>query len=167
MAATVRTARTEDASALARIDVLTWTQATSPAPPPEDVESYVFFDERTVPADVLVAEIDGEILGWVKLQRSTPLPAHAHVLEIGGLAVDPSRTGTGVGGQLVEAAVAECRRRGARKVSLRVLAPNEGARRLYERCGFQLEGRLRDEFHLGGAFVDDLLMARWLDAVKV
>ncbi|EOD64089.1 GNAT family N-acetyltransferase, partial [Amycolatopsis vancoresmycina] len=64
--------------------------------------------------------------------------------------------------RLVEAAVAEARRRGARKVTLRVLGPNAGARRVYERCGFVVEGVLRGEFRIDGADVDDVLMARSL-----
>jgi RimJ/RimL family protein N-acetyltransferase len=34
--------------------------------------------------------------------------------------------------------------------------------RLYERYGFQREGTLRDEFWIGGRFVDDVLMAKRL-----
>jgi RimJ/RimL family protein N-acetyltransferase len=45
-------------------------------------------------------------------------------------------------------------------VSLRVLATNPRARRVYERAGFSVEGVLREEFVLDGAFVDDVLMAR-------
>jgi ribosomal protein S18 acetylase RimI-like enzyme len=90
------------------------------------------------------------------------MPSHAHVLEIGGLAVDPVRQGAGVGRRLVEAAVQECRRRGARKVTLRVLGPNTAARRLYDSCGFQVEGVLREEFLLEDRYVDDVLMARQL-----
>ncbi len=76
----------------------------------------------------------------------------------------PARTRAGIGRQLVEAAVAECRRRGARKVSLRVLASNPGARRLYEGCRFEVEGVLRGEFVLQGSLLDDVLMARHLTA---
>jgi RimJ/RimL family protein N-acetyltransferase len=47
----------------------------------------------------------------------------------------------------------------ARKVTLRVLGHNVGARRLYERGGLVPEGVLRDEFLLEGRHVDDVLMA--------
>lgn len=158
----VRLASDSDGPALARIDLATWTPAVSPAPPPADPTSYRFFTDRTVPSDVLVAELDDHVAGWVKVQSPTPLLSHAHVLEIGGLAVDPVRHGAGVGHGLVQAAVQECRRRGARKVTLRVLGPNTAARRLYERCGFQTEGVLREEFLLEDRYVEDILMARQL-----
>jgi len=160
----VRPAHESDGTALARIDLATWTPVVSPAPPP-DPRSHDFFTERTTTSNVLVAEVDGVIAGWVKVQPPTQLPSHAHVLEIGGLAVDPARQGAGVGRHLVQAAVGECRRRGARKVTLRVLADNAGARRLYERCGFVTEGVLRGEFLLQGRYVDDVLMAHHLRPV--
>ena len=43
-----------------------------------------------------------------------------------------------------------------------MLSTNETAMRLYERCGFQREGTLRDEFRIDGQFVDDVLMAKQL-----
>lgn len=161
-AVTVRRAQERDEPALARIDVVTWTSAVSPAPPPADAGSHVFFSDRTPPDAVLVAEVDASVVGWVKLQPVTAMPSHAHVWEIAGLAVDPSAQGTGVGRHLVEAAAQQCRRRGARKLTLRVLGPNAVARRLYDRCGFVVEGVLRGEFLLDGRYVDDVLMARHL-----
>ena len=62
----------------------------------------------------------------------------------------------------VEAAVDEARRRGARRLTLRVLGPNYAARRLYETCGFEIEGVLHGEFHVDGEDIDDVLMARAL-----
>jgi RimJ/RimL family protein N-acetyltransferase len=43
-----------------------------------------------------------------------------------------------------------------------VLGGNAGARALYTACGFVVEGVLREEFWLGGRYVDDVLMARTL-----
>ena len=91
------------------------------------------------------------------------MPSHAHVLVINGLAVDPARQGHDVGRQLVAAAADEALSRGAHKVSLRVLAPNVRARRLYEACGFTVEGVLRREFLLSDEYVDDLFMACYLE----
>ena len=156
----VRAARYDDDAALARVDAGTWTADVSPAPAPPP--GTPFFGERTRPDDVLVAVSGGEVVGYVKLHQPIPLPAHEHVLEMNGLAVEPHRQGTGAGRRLVEAAVEEARRRGARKLSLRVLGPNVRARRLYESCGFVVEGVLQGEFRLGGAYVDDVLMARHL-----
>jgi ribosomal protein S18 acetylase RimI-like enzyme len=154
---TTRPARTDDDAALLAIDIATWTNAVSPAPMPEDRTT--FFVEERGPEAYLVAEADGVVSGYISLHQNIPLESHAHVLEINGLAVDPATQGKGVGRHLVEAAVAAAKERGATKVTLRVLGHNTGARRLYERCDFTIEGVLRNEFVLDGRSVDDVLMA--------
>jgi len=153
----VRPARAGDEQALARLDRATWTTLTSPAPPPP--REWSFFNERVEIREVLVALVDDEVVGYVRLGRATPLAASDHVLMIAGLAVDPALQRQGVGRALLEAAEAEARARGARRLTLRVLARNDGARRLYERAGFVVEGVLREEFLLDGDYVDDVLMA--------
>lgn len=157
---TVRVARADDEGPLAKLDERTWTPAVSPAPPPPP--GTPFFADGTRPEDVLVAEVDGAVAGYVRLDEGFPIRAHRHVRVIGGLAVDPDRRRLGIARQLVDAAVAEARRRGARKVTLRVLGHNTAARRVYESCGFVVEGVLRAEFRVDGADVDDILMARSL-----
>jgi len=153
----VRAATAADEDALAAIDRATWSGLSSPAPPPG--EGWTFFGERTPPEEVLVAVVDDQVAGYVKLRRATPLPASDHVLTIQGLAVAPSKQGRGVGHALIDGAIAEAYRRGCRRLTLHVLGPNDRARRLYESAGFVVEGRLRGEFFLDGAYVDDLAMA--------
>jgi ribosomal protein S18 acetylase RimI-like enzyme len=154
----IRPASSDDDEALVAIDDRTWSPASSPAV--HEVLT-TFFGERADPADTVVAELGGAVVGYATLRQATTLPAHRHVVEINGVAVHPDAAGRGVGRALVEAAFAEAIRRGARKVSLRVLGTNAVARRLYARCGFVEEGVLRDEFLLEGRYVDDVLMARY------
>ena len=159
----VRQATLDDEPELRRIDLATWSPLTSPAAPPENPDEWRFFDgERRTPDGVPVAVRDGRTAGYVKLSAATPLPSSNHVKMINGLAVDPDQQGAGIGRALVEAAVRRARALGARKVTLRVLGHNGTARRLYERCGFVVEGVLKDEFYLDGRYVDDVFMARYL-----
>jgi ribosomal protein S18 acetylase RimI-like enzyme len=153
----VRPARPGDERALARLDRATWTTLSSPAPPP--ARELSFFNERVEIRDVLVAEVDGTVAGYVRLSHPHPLEASRHVLQISGIAVDPSQQRRGVGRSLIAAAAGEARARGARRLTLRVLGSNAPARRLYETSGFVVEGVLRGEFHLDGEYVDDVLMA--------
>jgi len=154
---TIRPARAADDAALVGIDDAAWNDTSSPAPTPPPGRA--FFDEDRTPDGVLVAERDGAVVGYVVLGRGFPLASHAHVLVLKEIAVDVDAVGTGIGEALVRAAVAEARRRGARRLTLRVLTTNPVAQRLYTRCGFAVEGVLRGEFHLGGRYVDDALMA--------
>ncbi len=108
---------------------------------------------------MLVALVDGEVGGYVKLGRATELAASDHVVHVDGLAVAGPCRRRGVGRALVDAAAAEARARGARRLTLRVLGHNDAARRLYESAGFVVEGIQRGEFLLEGAYVDDVLMA--------
>ena len=149
----IRQATGSDEPALTRIDRETHTPLSTIAPSQR-------FGERTRPEQTLVALVDGELAGYIAMRPPTPHPSHAHVLEVCGLSVDPGRQRLGIGRALIEAAVREAPERGARRLTLRVLSTNDPARKLYESCGFTLEGILREEFHLEGAYVDDLLMAR-------
>ncbi|WP_159059877.1 GNAT family N-acetyltransferase, partial [Streptomyces scabiei] len=63
---------------------------------------------------------------------------------------------------LLRAVQDEARRRGARRLTLRVLGHNTAARKLYESEGFVVEGVLPEEFLLDGQYVDDVLMGRRL-----
>jgi ribosomal protein S18 acetylase RimI-like enzyme len=159
----VRPARAGDERALAALDRATWTTLTSPAPPPPEPD-WSFFSERVEISDVLVAVVGGDVAGYVRLGRPTPLAASDHVVMINGLAVDPARQRQGVGKALMDAAAVEARARGARRLTLRVLAQNDAARRLYDRSGYVVEGVLRGEFCLDGEYVDDMLMALDLTA---
>ena len=153
----IRPARADDDAALRAVDAATWAWWVTPGPdrPP----GRPFFGAGEAPGDVLVAEEGGEVVGYVALGSPTRLESNRHVMDVRGLGVAPDHQGRGLGRTLMEAAVAEARRRGARKLRLRVLGANSGARALYESCGFAVEGVLREEFLLDGRYVDDVLMA--------
>ena len=153
----LRPAVSEDGPALLALDAATWSPDVTPAPEPG--RDAPFFRDGDRPEDVLVAEVDGRPVGYIQLHQATKLASNAHVLQVRGLAVDPRERGRGVGGSLIEGAIAEARRRGARRLTLRVLAPNAAARAAYDARGFQVEGVLRGEFLLGDRYVDDVVMA--------
>ena len=84
---------------------------------------------------VIVAEIDGEIVGFAAVVGG----------ELDGLFVEPDLWGGGIGGVLVDAATHEARNRG---LALKVIA-NPRARRFYENCGFSVEGEEQTRFGPG------------------
>ncbi|MEV0242908.1 GNAT family N-acetyltransferase [Streptomyces sp. NPDC050674] len=159
----IRAARPEDDGELALLDRLAWSHlhAVTPAPQPPYAP---FFSERHAPEDCLVAELGDRLVGYVLLGFPTELESNRHVRQIQGLAVAEEARGLGVGRALVGAAVDEARRRGARRITLRVLGHNTPARALYEAQGFAVEGILPEEFLLDGVYVDDVLMGRSLGA---
>ena len=158
----VREARPEDERALAKLDRATWTTLTSPAPKPAEPDAR-FFNEKVDIRNVLVAELDGEVAGYVKFDHPYPLEASKHVLHVSGLAVDPAFQRRGAGLALLDAVEVEARSRGLRRITLRVLAHNKAAVKLYEKAGYGVEGVMRGEFFLDGKYVDDMLMALELE----
>ncbi|MEU9393540.1 GNAT family N-acetyltransferase [Streptomyces sp. NPDC048324] len=153
----IRHATLDDEETLGRLDRVAWSPLHSvqprPRPPYEP-----FYNERFGPHDHLVAELDGTVVGYVRLGYPTPLACNAHVRQIQGLVVAEEARGGGVGRALLRAVREEARRQGARRLTLRVLGHNAPARRLYEAEGFVVEGVLPGEFLLQGAYVDDVLM---------
>ena len=66
--------------------------------------------------------------------------------EIANLAVSPAERGRGLGGVLLDAALAEGRRLGATETFLEVRSTNARARQLYESRGFAEVGRRRNYY---------------------
>ncbi|WKX08462.1 GNAT family N-acetyltransferase [Streptomyces sp. NL15-2K] len=157
----IRHATADDEDALGRLDRDTWSplHAVQPRPQPPYEP---FFNERYGPRDHLVAELDGSVVGFIRLGYPTSLACNTHVRAIQGLAVADEARGAGVARALLRAAQEESRRHGARRITLRVLGHNAPARRLYESEGFVVEGVLPEEFLLNGEYVDDVLMGRSL-----
>ena len=153
----IRNASLDDEETLGRLDRDTWSPLHSVQPRPQPPYE-PFYNERFGPRDHLVAESDGEVVGYIRLGCPTPLACNAHVRQIQGLVVADEARGAGVGRALLRAVREEARRHGARRLTLRVLGHNTPARTLYETEGFAVEGVLPGEFLLDGAYVDDVLM---------
>jgi ribosomal protein S18 acetylase RimI-like enzyme len=156
----IRPARTDDGEALNLLDRETWSHLHAVAPPPAPGQP--FFDERHPVDGLLVAELDGEVVGYVRVGRPTPLRVNAHVLQVQGLVLAERARGRGLGKALMRAAEDHARRRGARRLTLRVLGHNAPARALYSSLGYAVEGVLPEEMLLDGTYVDDVLMGRFL-----
>jgi ribosomal protein S18 acetylase RimI-like enzyme len=157
---TVRHAVDEDDAALLAIERVAW-DASSGFPSYRETLQDSFFT-RSGPDAHLVAEYDGKVVGYVRLQDKYPFPEGAGVLTINGLAVAPEARRLGIANALMDATTQEARRRGARKISLHVHHVNHKARRLYERHGYVIEGVHPAEFLIEGAPVDALDMAKTL-----
>lgn len=158
---TVRRAVAADEAALLGIEMTAW-DASSGFPSLTAGERTTFFAERWGPDAFIVAELDGRIVGYVRLQEKYPFPEGAGVLSINGLAVAVDVRGQGVGSVLMAAVAGEGRRRGARKIALQVHGVNTAARRLYERHGYVVEGTHPREFLIDGQYVDSLDLALFL-----
>lgn len=80
--------------------------------------------------------------------------------ELGDLAVAPQDRRRGIGGELVDAVLAEARSRGVVQIFLEVREGNRSAQGLYRSRGFELVGRRRGYY--AGPTEDALIMRRLL-----
>jgi len=108
---------------------------------------------------VLVAEVDGKVVGTLGLYRSRA-PRNIHVAGL-GMAVHDAYQGRGIGRALMEAGIdAADRWLNIVRIELEVYPDNERAIKLYESFGFAHEGRKRTAAFRDGQYVDTLMMAR-------
>jgi ribosomal protein S18 acetylase RimI-like enzyme len=161
----VRPATEADGAALAALMEETWLPTVSPG---YGREPGPFLD-RTPLEDVLLAELDGSVVGYVLVNApATPLPSNAHVALVNGLGVTRRARRRRVAETLMVAAEDRARAAGCRKLRLRVLGANAAARSLYAHLGYETEGVLHAEFLLpvgpdgAEAAVDDVLLAKWV-----
>ena len=85
---------------------------------------------------VYVAEADGSVVGWIHVFASVRLESVA-MGEIGGLIVDESHRGRGVGERLVQEAEGWAQRLGLSRIRVRTRATRTEAHRFYAREGYR------------------------------
>jgi len=114
-------------------------------------------DERRI---FLVAEHQGEIVGMITLAGSWKRKI-LHKAEL-GISVRKPYWGKGIGSMLMNEALRIAKEKGFKKIQLEVMANNERAIRLYEKFGFEIEGRKKKAILLDDEYVDLLVMGKWL-----
>lgn len=155
----------EDADALWRIarerGVMETTMGLASRPRTDYVER---IEEPSPDQHTLVAVLDGEVAGWGGLTVRRGRQRHAADL---GLAVSTARQRQGIGTALLTALLELADDwLGLRRIELTVLTGNDGARALYERHGFEVEGRLRGYVAGEGALRDVWVMGRLRPALE-
>jgi ADP-ribose pyrophosphatase YjhB (NUDIX family)/ribosomal protein S18 acetylase RimI-like enzyme len=88
--------------------------------------------------DVLVAEFQGEIIGFLVLSYVSALTGIRAWID--DIAVDPNRRRQGIGQALVEAAIQRASRRGATHLFMDTSRGNPDAQSFYRACGFEQDG---------------------------
>ncbi|MFN6964611.1 MAG: GNAT family N-acetyltransferase [Pyrinomonadaceae bacterium] len=109
---------------------------------------------------MLVAVVDGTLVGSVGLHTYPERPRRKHVGTI-GIGVRDDWAGKGIGTALLAAAIDLADNwLDLRRIELEVYTDNEAAIRLYEKFGFELEGTKRMDAFRDGRYVDSHVMAR-------
>ena len=167
MPVTVRRATPADARALvAHLKALAAEPGINIPLAPDEI-TLTTDDERDIIEDfaespraiLLVAIGEGAMVGELSLKAISPRRAVQHVAAL-GMSVRADWRGRGVGAALLTEAIAWAETVGILRIELYVYARNTPAIRLYERFGFELEGRRRKFIREGETYLDDLVMAR-------
>jgi ribosomal protein S18 acetylase RimI-like enzyme len=107
---------------------------------------------------IVVAVLDGKLVGWASLKRGRREFLH-HTVEL-GMGVVRGYRGLGIGTALMDYALKWVAEQGFEKVNLGVRASNERAKSLYRKFGFVEEGyRVREIKDLYGSYHDSVEMA--------
>jgi ribosomal protein S18 acetylase RimI-like enzyme len=80
------------------------------------------------------------------------------------IGVREDAAGRGLGRRLLDHLEQWAREAGITRLELTVMDHNTRALRLYQRQGYEVEGRRRNSLRVGGRYVDELAMAKLLDA---
>ena len=109
----------------------------------------------------LVAEQDGELLGWAAHGPYREDEVRTADAELYALYVDPGRYGAGIGHALLRESVRRCTAAGHDRMYLWVLKGNTHARAFYERAGFRPDGT-EEPFEVDGVPVPEVRYTRSL-----
>ena len=122
------------------------------------LESYALADNMVY----FIAVAAGQIVGRLNI-RGGKRSATQHCGTL-GISVANGWRNQGIGTRLMEAALQWARSSGMiTRLELFVFAENAPAIHLYQKFGFQLEGRLRNSVFRDGAYHDDLVMGLLLE----
>ncbi len=149
--ATIRPAVVEDAEAIARVHLASWREAYQAVIPPEQLAAADESERaeqwrETIEGrhgSVLVADLDGDIVGFAHVGHSRDEDAGFGTHEIYAIYLEPSAWGRGVARELMRSLLGGLPDNAP--VTLWALADNERARHFYRRHGFTPDGVERME----------------------
>ena len=153
----IRTARPEEATAVALVHIETWRVAYAHVFPREElehmsaerVERRAELHRRSPP---IVAEVDGEIVGFVSVGPANDSDSDG---EIYAIYVLPQHQGHGHGSALLRAGARELLAHGSRGIVLWVLRENAPSRLFYERMGGRHLRGQDEEREIAGVIVTE------------
>ena len=114
---------------------------------------------------LLVAQLGDTVIGHLRLFPEWYGANGRHVGEIGLALVKPWRE-RGLGTAMLAYAQAWAEHTRFQKLTAAVIATNQRALNLFARFGFTEEGRRLQQVHLGGQYVDDVLLGRFLNGYQ-
>ena len=163
----VRPATPDDLDAVAAIFAyyVTDTVITFDERPPTPADWRRRLDDLTAQGlPLLVAGVDGQVVGYAYASPWRPKPGYRHTVE-DSVYLAPGWSGHGLGSALLRSVLDACCRAGVRQI-IAVIADtgSDASTALHRRLGFSHVGRLTAVGHKHGRWIDTILMQRSLPA---
>jgi L-amino acid N-acyltransferase YncA len=153
----LRPMQADDWPAVERI----WAEgiATGVATFETETPAWEAFDAGRLPGHRLIAEHDGDVVGWAALSPVSARECYAGVVE-NSVYVAESARGLGVGRALMDALVASADAAGLWTIQTSVFPENRASLALHEHVGFRVVGRRERIARLDGVWRDTLFLER-------
>jgi L-amino acid N-acyltransferase YncA len=117
--------------------------------------------EREGALGVVVAELDGAVVGFASLSPYRPRAAYRTTVE-NSVYVDEAARGAGVGRALLEELIRVATQRGFHTIIAHIVGGHEASIGLHHACGFQIIGTEREVGRKFGRWLDVVVMQRML-----
>jgi phosphinothricin acetyltransferase len=160
----IRRATKSDVPAITGIynEAILTTTATLDIEPRTIEERREWLESRSERYPVLVAAIDGEVVGWTSLSRWSQRAGYDDAAET-ALYVHSLYRGKGIGRKLKAKLIEEARRLKFHTLIVRVTADSGASIHLNEQAGFVLVGTLQEAGRKFGRLLDVHIMQKMLD----
>ncbi len=126
-------------------------------------EQRIWFADHGPKYPILVAELDGVIVGWASLSKWSDRCAYSDTAEI-SLYVEEAFQGKGIGRKLLESIIHKGQKAGLHTVIARIGEGNEISVHLCESVGFQHIGIMKEVGRKFGKLLDVYLMQKIYDS---
>ncbi|MDP3879266.1 MAG: N-acetyltransferase family protein [Dehalococcoidales bacterium] len=158
---TIRTANLADLKAITEIynEAVLNTDASFDIKPKTVTEQEAWFAHHGTRRPVLVAELDGGVVGWASLSEWSHHNAYADTVEV-SLYVKLMFWRRGIGGKLLEEILLAGEKVGLHTVIARITAGNSVSIHLHESAGFEHIGVMREVGRKFGRLLDVHMMQK-------
>ncbi len=156
----IRKIEPRDFVKVAQLENENWTLASTPHVMDSSAEKII--GKIMTGTTYFLAVENDEILGILDYGPRHKSEFGRHTVTFGIMTAQEAR-GKGVATTLINFFIDFAKKEGFKKITIQVMGSNPAVLKLYNKLGFVEEGRLKKEFFIDGEYIDDCILAFYLD----